>query len=142
MCGRLRIIFQRLITSINKTITTRPSFTWTGGMTQTTTTRYCLRWGLYTTSNREVVLSITASLPSRVTKIFDEEYNQREMIEYIFGGEESKHHQLHCRFIQPDNRHRFDKIRVIIWNIKVLNRLRSVRIRGIKMPSYGMVSCL
>ena len=78
----------------------------------------------------------------RAAKIFnEEEYRQRGIIEGIFGGEESKRHQLHCRFIRPDNRRRFGKIRAITWNIKVLNRLRCARIRGIEIPSYGMVSC-
>ena len=78
----------------------------------------------------------------RAAKIFnEEEYRQRGIIEGIFGGEESKRHQLHCRFIRPDNRRRFGKIRAIIWNIKVLNRFRCARIRGIEIPSYGMVSC-
>ncbi len=45
-------------------------------------------------------------------------------IENIFGGEESKRHQLYCRFILPDNRHRFGKIWTITWNIKALNKLR------------------
>ena len=80
---------------------------------------------------------------SRAAKIFDEEeYHQRGMIEGIFGGEESKRHQLHCRFIRPDNRRRFGKIRAIAWNIKVLNRLRCARIRGIEIPSYGTASCV
>ena len=61
---------------------------------------------------------------SRAAKILDEEYHQRGIIWGIFGGEESKRHQLHCRFIRPDNRRRFGKIRAIAWNIRVLNRLR------------------
>ena len=37
---------------------------------------------------------------SRAAKIFDEEeYRQRGMIGGVFGGEESKRHQLHCRFM-------------------------------------------
>ena len=79
---------------------------------------------------------------SRAAKIFDEEeYHQRGMIEGIFGGEESKRHQLHCRFIRPDNRRRFGKIRAIAWNIKVLNRFRCARLQGIEIPSYGTASC-
>lgn len=79
---------------------------------------------------------------SRAARIFnEEEYHQRGMIEGIFGGEESKRHQLHCRFIRPDNRRRFGKIRAIAWNIKVLNRFRCARIRGIGIPSYGTASC-
>ena len=73
---------------------------------------------------------------SRAAKIFDEEeYHQRGVIEGVFGGEESKRHQLHCRFIRPDNRRRFGKIRAIAWNIKVLNRLRCARMRGIEIRS-------
>ena len=79
---------------------------------------------------------------SRAAKIFDEEeYHQRGMIEGVFGGEESKRHQLHCRFILPDNRRRFGKIRAIAWNIKVLNRFRCARIRGIEIPTYGTAPC-
>ena len=67
------------------------------------------------------------------------------MMEGIFGGEESKRRQLHCQFIRPDNRpdnrHRFGKIRTIAWNIKVLNRFRCARMRGIEIPSYGTASC-
>ena len=37
---------------------------------------------------------------SRAAKIFDEEeYRQWGMIGGVFGGEESKRHQLHCRFM-------------------------------------------
>ena len=78
----------------------------------------------------------------RAAKIFNEDgLPQRGIMEGIFGGEESKRHQLHCRFIRPDNRRRFGKIRAIAWNIKVLNQLRCARIRGIEIPSYGMVPC-
>ena len=51
-----------------------------------------------------------------------------------------KRHQLHCRFILPDNRRRFGKIRAIVWNIKVLNRLRCAQMRGMGMPSCGTAS--
>ncbi len=79
---------------------------------------------------------------SKAAKIFDEEeYHQRGMMDGIFGGEESKRHQLHCRFIRPDNRRRFGKIRTIAWNIKVLNRFRCARLQGIEIPSYGTASC-
>ena len=67
--------------------------------------------------------------------------HQRGIIEGVFGGEESKRHQLHCRFILPDNRRRFGKIRAIAWNIKVLNRFRCARIRGIEIPTYGTAPC-
>ena len=78
---------------------------------------------------------------SREARTFNEEgYHQRGMIEGIFGGEESKRHQLHCRFIRPDNRRQFGKIRAIAWNIKVLNRFRCARMRRIGIPSYGAAS--
>ena len=80
---------------------------------------------------------------SRAAKIFDEdEYHQRGMVEEVFGGEESKRHQPHCRFILPDNRRRFGKIRAIAWNIKVLNRFRCARMRGVGIPPYGTASCV
>ena len=79
---------------------------------------------------------------SRAAKLFDkDEYGQRGMIEGIFGGEESKRHQLHCRFIRWDNCCRFGKIRAIAWNLKVLNRLRYARMLGIEIPSYGGTVC-
>ena len=74
--------------------------------------------------------------------LFDrDEHKQRGMIEGIFRGEESKRHQLHCRFIRPDNRRRFGKIRAIAWNLKVLNRLRCTNDLGIPIPSYGAAAC-
>ena len=79
---------------------------------------------------------------SMAAKIFDEgEYHQRGMIEGIFGGEEYKRHRLHGRFIRPDNRRRFGKIRAIAWNIKVLNRFRCARLQRIEIPSHGTASC-
>ena len=78
--------------------------------------------------------------PSRVraAKIFNgDEYRQRGMIEGIFGGEGSKRHQLHCRFIRENNRRRFGKIRAIAWNIKVLNCFRCARRLQIAIPTYG-----
>ena len=51
---------------------------------------------------------------SRAARLFNkDQYGQRGMIKGIFGGEESKRHQLHCRFIRWDNRRRFCKIRAI-----------------------------
>ena len=79
---------------------------------------------------------------SRATKFFDkDEYKQRGMIEGIFGGEESKRHQLYCGFIRWDTRCRFGKIRAIAWNLKVLNRLRYARMLGIEIPPYGGMVC-
>ena len=45
--------------------------------------------------------------PSRkkAARLFDQdEYRKRGMIEGVFGAEEAKRHQLHCRFIREDNR--------------------------------------
>ena len=79
---------------------------------------------------------------SRAARLFNkDQYGQRGMIEGIFGGEESKRHQLHCRFIRWDNRRRFGKIRAIAWNLKVLNRLRYARMLGIEIPPYGGMVC-
>ena len=64
------------------------------------------------------------------------EYKKRDMIEGIFGAEESKNHQLHCRFIKEGNMRRFGKIRGIGWNIKGLNRLRCAKALGITIPLY------
>ena len=55
--------------------------------------------------------------------LFDgEEYNGRSLIEGVFGAEETRRHQLHCRFVRDDNLRRFAKGRAIAWNIRVLNR--------------------
>ena len=60
------------------------------------------------------------------------------MIEGIFGAEEAKRHQLHCRFPKGDNRIRFGKIRSITWNLKVLNRFGPdpARIRPIRIAHF------
>lgn len=58
------------------------------------------------------------------------------MIEVIFGAEEAKSHQLHCRFTKLANTRRFGKIRGIAWNLKVLNRLICARDLGIPTPLY------
>ncbi len=79
---------------------------------------------------------------SRAARLFNrDQYGQRGIIGGIFGGGESKRHQLHCRFTRWDNRCRFGKIRAIAWNLKVLNRLRRARMLGIEMPSYGGATC-
>ena len=69
-------------------------------------------------------------IPNRAkgAELFDPvESTKRNMIEGIFGAEEAKNHQLHCRFIKEGNMRRFGKIRGIGWNIKVLNRLRCAK---------------
>ena len=73
------------------------------------------------------ILASKNDTPNRAkgAEMFDPaEYAKRDMIEGIFGAEEAKNHQLHCRFIKEGNMRRFGKIRGIGWNIKVLNRLR------------------
>ena len=49
----------------------------------------------------------------------DNEYRKRSLIEGIFGAEETRGHQLLCRFVREDNRRRFSKGRAIAWNIRV-----------------------
>ena len=43
----------------------------------------------------------------------DNEYRKRPLIEGIFRAEETRRHQLHCRFIREDNRRRFAKGKAI-----------------------------
>ena len=59
------------------------------------------------------------------------------MIEGVFGAEETRRHQLHCRFIRDDNRRRFAKGRAIAWNIRVLSRFECAARLNISIPSYG-----
>ena len=75
---------------------------------------------------------------SKAARLFDQdEYKKRGMIEGVFGAEEAKRHQLHCRFIREDNRLRFAKIRAIAWNIKILNRFECASKLRIPIPTYG-----
>ena len=41
-------------------------------------------------------------------------YRKRALIESIFGAEETRRHQQHCRFVRDDNRRRFAKGRPIV----------------------------
>ena len=66
----------------------------------------------------------------------DSEY----LIEGIFGAEETRRHQLHCRFVRKDNRRLFAKGRAIAWNIRVLNRFECANRLNIPIPSYGGVA--
>ena len=62
--------------------------------------------GIIPNIKQRSIFSVNRGKPyrSKAAKIFDEEkYHQRGMIEGIFGGKESKRHQLHCRFTMPDN---------------------------------------
>ena len=67
----------------------------------------------------------------------DNEYRKRSLIEGIFGAEETRGHQLLCRFVREDNRRRFAKGRAIAWNIRVLNRFECANRLRIPIPSYG-----
>ena len=69
------------------------------------------------------------------------EYMTRALIEGVFGAEESRRHQLHCRFVREDNRRRFAKGRASAWNIQVLNRFECARRLNISIPSYGGWVC-
>ena len=74
----------------------------------------------------------------RAAEIFDpQEYKKRPMIEGIFGAEEAKNHQLHCRFLKEENRIRFGTMRAIGWNISVLNRFVCANRIGAKIPTYA-----
>lgn len=66
------------------------------------------------------------------------EYTQRSFIEGIFGAEEARRHQLHCRFLLEDNKNRFSKFRAIAWNLRALYRFRCANELGIPIPSYGV----
>ena len=73
-------------------------------------------------------------------KVFDqEEYTTRSHVEGIFGAEETRNHQLRCRFILEANRKRFALGRAISWNIRVLNRFECANRLGVPLPSYGKV---
>ena len=74
----------------------------------------------------------------RAAGMFDAgQYRMRALIEAIFGAEETRRHQLHCRFVREDNRRRFGKCRAISWNMRVLNRFECAKKLGISIPSYG-----
>ena len=64
------------------------------------------------------------------------EYEKRRLIEGIFGAEETRRYQLHCRFVLDKNRILFAKGRAIAWNIRVLNRFECANRLHIPIPSY------
>ncbi len=75
-------------------------------------------------------------------QLFDpSRYDTRALIEGIFGAEETRRHQLHCRFLLEENRERFSKFRAIAWNLRVLNRFVCANRLGIPIPSYGNPRC-
>ena len=65
-------------------------------------------------------------------------YAIRALIEGIFGAEETKRHQLQCRFLLETNRLNFSKFRAIAWNLGVLHRFNCANFLGIPIPSYGV----
>ena len=65
---------------------------------------------------------------------------ERPLIEGVFGAEETRRHQLHCRFVHDNNLRRFARGRAISWNIPVLNRFECARRLNIPIPSYGAAS--
>ena len=84
--------------------------------------------------------AVNKNTPNReeAATIFDGDiYKIRALIEGIFGAEETRRHQLHCRFVREDNRRRFGPGRAIAWNIRVLNRFECANKLGIPIPSYG-----
>ena len=64
-------------------------------------------------------------------------YSTRALIEGVFGAEETKRHQLHCRFLLEETRTNFSKFRAIAWNLGVLHRFNCANRLGIPIPSYG-----
>ncbi len=59
----------------------------------------------------------------KAARLFNQdEYPLRALIEGVFGAEEGRRHQLHCRFVRTDNRLRFAKGRAIAWNVRAPGR--------------------
>ena len=60
------------------------------------------------------------------------------MIDGIFGAEETRGHQLRCRFIRTDNRLRFAlEGRAISRNVRALNWFEWANRLKVPIPSYG-----
>ena len=75
----------------------------------------------------------------KAAKIFNASiYHYRGLIEGIFGAEETKHHQLYCRFRLKNNQKRFGLVKSIGWNLEVLNRLQCANKLGIKATPYAI----
>ena len=89
---------------------------------------------------RQRMDAINRGKPSRkkAAALFNgDEYKKRALIEGIFGAEETRRHQLHCRFARKDNWRLFANGRVIAWNIRILNRFECANRLNIPIPSYG-----
>ena len=105
----------------------------------TRTARCPSRWALFP-NIRQRKDAVNRGKPGRkkAAGLFDQDkYRKRGMIEGVFGAEEAKRHQLHCRFIREDNRLRFAKIGAIAWNIMVINRFECASRLRIPIPTYG-----
>lgn len=75
----------------------------------------------------------------KAAKIFNASiYHYRWLIEGIFGAEETKHHQLYCRFRLKNNQKRFGLIKSVGWNLEVLNRLQCANKLGLKVAQYAI----
>jgi hypothetical protein len=75
----------------------------------------------------------------KAAKIFNASiYHYRGLIEGIFGAEETKHHQLYCRFRLKNNQKRFGLIKSVGWNLEVLNRLQCANKLGLKVAQYAI----
>ena len=99
------------------------SLTVTRGTILTTTARLIFEMGM-TPNIKQRKNAISRGKPHRkkAAGLFDgEEYKERSMIEGVFGAEETRRHQLHCRFIRDDNRRRFAKGRATSGNVLVPN---------------------
>ena len=105
----------------------------------TRTARRSSRWALFP-NIRQRKDAVNRGKPGRkkAAGLFgQDECRKRGMIEGVFGAEEAKRHQLHCRFIREDSRLRFAKIRAIAWNIKVINRFECASKLRIPIPACG-----
>ena len=72
----------------------------------------------------------------------DSEYRKRAVDRghaSICRAEETRRHQLHCRFVRKDNRRLFAKGRAIAWNIRALNRFECANRLNIPIP---LLRCL
>jgi len=69
-------------------------------------------------------------------------YHYRGLIEGIFGAEETRHHQLYCRFRLKNNQKRFGLIKSIGWNLEVLNRLQCATVHTLNLILCFVVSFL
>src|SRR3954469_11206643 len=90
-------------------------------------------------SNRDRTNAKKGKNRKKAAKIFNTSiYHYRGLIEGIFGAEETKHHQLYCRFRLKNNQKRFGLIKSVGWNLEVLNRLQCANKLGLKVTQYAI----